>query len=49
MFKPSQEKEILVFLNELYSAEYAQRNKFPQLQDWTREAICKQLIDAVLS
>ena len=49
MFKPSQEKEIFTFLNELYAAEDSPRNAFPQLQDWTREAICKQLIDKVLS
>ena len=49
MFKPSQEKEIFAFLNELYAAEDSPRNEFPQLQDWTREAICKQLIEEVLS
>ena len=49
MFKPSQEKEIFAFLNELYAAEDSPRNSFPQLQDWTREAICKQLIEEVLS
>lgn len=49
MFKPSQEKEILAFLKELYSAKHNPRNAFPQLQDWSREAICKQLIEEVLS
>ena len=49
MFKASQEKEIFAFLNELYAAEDSPRNAFPQLQDWTREAICKQLIEKVLS
>ena len=49
MFKPTQEKEIFTFLNELYAAEDSPRNAFPQLQNWTREAICKQLIEEVLS
>ena len=49
MFKPSQEKEIFAFLSELYAAKHSQRNTFPQLQDWTREAICKQLIEEVLT
>ena len=49
MFKPSQEKEIFDFINELYAAKHSPRNAFPQLQNWTREAICKQLIDDVLS
>ena len=49
MFKPSQEKEIFAFLNELYAAKQSPRNAFPQLQAWTREAICKQLIEEVLT
>ena len=49
MFTASQEKEIFTFLNELYFAEHAQQNAFPELQKWSREAICKQLIDEVLT
>ena len=49
MFKPSQEKEIFAFLNELYAAKHSPRNTFPQLQAWTREAICRQFIEEVLT
>ena len=49
MFKPSQEKEMLAFLEDLYTAEESLQNDFPQLQKWSREAICRQLIDEVLN
>ena len=49
MFKPSQEKEIFAFLNELYAAEESPRNVFLQLHAWTREAICNKFIEEILT